>query len=78
MTAPPLKGRKLRIAVLGVLADQKGAQTLIALAEATDPATIELHLIGYPEEKLPETVEGRIVMSGEYDEGRPARPCWRR
>ncbi|HTB47184.1 MAG TPA: glycosyltransferase [Acetobacteraceae bacterium] len=68
MTPPPPKGRKLRIAVLGVLADQKGAQTVIALAEAMDAATIELHLIGYPEEKLPETVEGRIVVSGKYAE----------
>jgi glycosyltransferase involved in cell wall biosynthesis len=68
LNPPSLKGRRLRVAVLGVLADQKGAQTVIAMAEATDPALIELHLIGHTEEKLPETVENRIVVSGQYEE----------
>ena len=68
LTPPPLKGRKLRVAVLGVLADQKGAQTVIAVAEAADPAAIELHLIGYPEDALPETAANRIVVSGDYAE----------
>jgi GT2 family glycosyltransferase/glycosyltransferase involved in cell wall biosynthesis len=68
LNPPVLKGRKLRVAVIGVLADRKGAQTVITLAEAADPASIELHLIGHPEEKLPETAEGRIVVSGEYAE----------
>ena len=35
-----LKGQKLRVAVLGVLADQKGAQAVIAVAEAADPVAI--------------------------------------
>jgi glycosyltransferase involved in cell wall biosynthesis len=67
--APPLlKGRKLRVAVLGVLADRKGAPSVIAVAEAADPAAIELHLIGYAEETLPATARDRIVVSGEYAE----------
>ena len=41
LNPPPLKGRKLRVAVLGVLADQKGAQSVIAVAEAADPAAID-------------------------------------
>jgi len=65
---PALKGRKLRVAVLGVLADQKGAQSVIALAEAADPAAIELHLIGHPEARLPETAEDRIAVTGQYAE----------
>ncbi len=69
VTPPPLKGRKLRIAVLGVLAAQKGAHSVIGLAEAADPAAIELHLIGHPEEPLPETAGNRIIVSGQYAEG---------
>jgi len=65
---PPLKGRKLRVAMLGVLADQKGAQSVIAVAEAADPAAIELHLIGYAEDPLPETARQRIAVSGRYEE----------
>jgi GT2 family glycosyltransferase/glycosyltransferase involved in cell wall biosynthesis len=68
LSPPSLRGRKLRIAVLGVLANQKGAQTIIAAAEAADPATIELHLIGYPEDPLPDPARDRIVVSGEYTE----------
>ena len=68
LNPPLLRGRKLRVAVLGVLADQKGAQSVFAVAEAADPTLIELHLIGHPEEKLPETAEGRIAVSGEYAE----------
>jgi hypothetical protein len=66
---PALRGRKLRIAVLGVLAEQKGAPAVIALADAADPATIELHLIGYPEKKLPTAAAGRITVTGEYQDG---------
>ena len=68
LTPPPLRGRKLRVAVIGVLADQKGAQTVFGVAEAADPAAIELHLIGYPEDTLPKTAEGRITVTGEYAE----------
>ena len=66
LAPPPLKGRRLRVAVLGVLAEQKGAQTVITLAEAADPATLELHLIGHPEDDLPEAVSDRIVVGGRY------------
>jgi GT2 family glycosyltransferase/glycosyltransferase involved in cell wall biosynthesis len=68
LTPPPLHGRKLRVAVIGVLADRKGAPSVIAVAEAADPASIELHLIGYAEDPLPATARGRIVVSGEYAE----------
>jgi GT2 family glycosyltransferase/glycosyltransferase involved in cell wall biosynthesis len=68
LTPPAPKSRKLRVAVLGVLADQKGAQSVYAVAEAADPAAIELHLIGHPEDALPDSVAGRIVVSGEYAE----------
>ena len=63
-----LKGRRLRVAVLGVLAEQKGAQTVISVAEAADPATFELHLIGHPEDELPAAVAERISVGGHYSD----------
>jgi GT2 family glycosyltransferase/glycosyltransferase involved in cell wall biosynthesis len=66
VAAPPPLRRKLRIAVLGVLANSKGSLTVQALAEAADPATLEIHLIGYPEVPLPEEAAKRIRVTGEY------------
>ena len=57
---------KLRVAVLGVLANQKGALSVISLAEVADPAALSLHLIGYPEQALPEHIARRITVTGEY------------
>ena len=67
LAVPRLRGRRLRIAVLGVLAEQKGAQAVIALAEASDPA-IEIVLIGYPERPLPEPAARHIRVTGSYAE----------
>jgi GT2 family glycosyltransferase/glycosyltransferase involved in cell wall biosynthesis len=68
LNPPPMRGRKLRVAVLGVLAEQKGAQTVLSVLEMMDPAAIELHLIGHPESRLPPEAEERIEMTGEYDD----------
>jgi glycosyltransferase involved in cell wall biosynthesis len=54
--------------VIGVLADQKGAPTVAAVAEAADPAEIEIHLIGYPEQELPEPARARISETGQYED----------
>ena len=62
------RGRPLRVAVIGVLADQKGAPTVAAVAEMADPAEIEVHLIGYPEQELPEPARARITETGQYDD----------
>ncbi len=59
---------KLRIAVLGVLADHKGARTVAALAEACDPAAMEIHLIGYPEDNFPKPALKRMKVTGRYPE----------
>jgi len=67
LAVPRLRGRRLRVAVLGVLAEQKGAQAVIALAEANDPS-IEIHLVGYPERALPEPAGQRIHATGAYAE----------
>jgi hypothetical protein len=51
-----------------VLAAQKGAPAVIALAETADPATFAVQLIGYPEHPLPERAAARIAVTGEYRE----------
>ncbi len=61
-------GQKLRIALLGVLAQQKGAHTVCAVAEAADPAILEFRLVGHPEEELPKAVARRIRVTGEYED----------
>ena len=59
-------GRKLRIALLGVLANQKGLPSVAALAETTDPAEIDFYLIGHPEQPLTPELARRLHVSGEY------------
>ena len=64
---PAGRPRRLRVALLGVLAAHKGAWRVEAVAERADPAEFEFHLIGYAEEKLSELATGRIQETGEYD-----------
>jgi glycosyltransferase involved in cell wall biosynthesis len=59
---------KLRIAVLGVLADHKGARTVAALAELADAAAIEIHLIGYAEDNFPKPALKRLKITGPYQD----------
>jgi GT2 family glycosyltransferase/glycosyltransferase involved in cell wall biosynthesis len=67
--APPLRrGVRLKVAVIGVLAAQKGANAVITLAEAADPADIALHVIGYPEDELPRATAKRLRTTGKYRE----------
>jgi GT2 family glycosyltransferase/glycosyltransferase involved in cell wall biosynthesis len=63
---PPLKGGRLRIAIIGVLADQKGLPTALAVADLAAPDSIELHLVGYSERPLPAAYDGRIKQTGRY------------
>jgi GT2 family glycosyltransferase/glycosyltransferase involved in cell wall biosynthesis len=68
MNVPRLgKDQKLRIAVIGVLAPQKGAYTVASVAEAADSAAFEFRLIGYPEQELPRAVRSRIRVTGKYE-----------
>jgi glycosyltransferase involved in cell wall biosynthesis len=68
-SAPLLRrGTRMRVAVLGVLAAQKGAVAVTTLAEAADPEAITLHLIGYPEDDLPRLAARRIRSTGKYRE----------
>ncbi len=73
MTVPPLtKGQKLRVAVLGVLAQQKGAAAVAAVAELPDSAMLDVRLIGYPEQELPDAAKRRVRVTGAYEEGKLA------
>ncbi|MGH7152928.1 MAG: glycosyltransferase, partial [Acetobacteraceae bacterium] len=60
------KGQKLRIALIGVLAPQKGAGTVAAVAETAAPNGYDIRLIGYPEQELPEPARTLVRFSGEY------------
>ena len=68
--APPALGKRgrLRVAVIGVLANQKGALTVMTVASAADPAELALHVIGYAEQELPAPLADRIEITGEYQE----------
>jgi glycosyltransferase involved in cell wall biosynthesis len=66
---PPGNSGRLRVALLGVLANHKGVVTAMSLASAADAATLSLHLIGYAEQPLPEPLARRITMTGKYEDG---------
>ncbi len=63
---PPKPGKKPRIAVLGVLADHKGARTVAAVAELADPKLVDIHLIGHTEDNFPKQARKRLRITGEY------------
>ena len=67
---PPRLGAReaLRIAVLGVLSGHKGRALVLALAARAAALDVELYLIGYPEDQLPDWAARRIRVSGAYAE----------
>jgi GT2 family glycosyltransferase len=68
MVQPPaVRGGRLRIAIIGVLADQKGLPAALAVAQAAEPDEIELHLVGYTEKPLAPEYEGLIHETGRYE-----------
>lgn len=64
---------KLRIAILGVLADHKGARTVASVVEIADPKLMEIHLIGHTEDQFPQQALKRLRVTGKYDETELAR-----
>ncbi|HEY0183299.1 MAG TPA: glycosyltransferase, partial [Rhodopila sp.] len=64
---PRLRGT-LRIVLLGVLANHKGARAVAEVAEAADAGTMELHLIGHLEASFPRPAVKLIKTTGQYDE----------
>ncbi len=57
----------MRIAVLGALADHKGARTVASVAERVDPKNIEIHLIGHTDGPFSEVALERMRVTGPYD-----------
>jgi hypothetical protein len=66
--SPPVRSHGLRVAVIGVLASQKGALAVMSMAEAADPAELSIHVIGDVEQEIPEGLAERIEVTGEYEE----------
>ena len=62
----PATAGKLRIVVLGVLANHKGAHIVAALAEAAKSANLDIHLIGDVEDDFPADARSLIKISGKY------------
>jgi GT2 family glycosyltransferase/glycosyltransferase involved in cell wall biosynthesis len=67
----PLHGRSaprpLRVAVLGVLADHKGARAVTALAELAPPGRFAITLIGKSERAFPPGARHCLTETGEYE-----------
>jgi len=68
VTVPVLRGRTLRVAMLGVYARLKGAHVVDALTQIVDPADIAVHLIGPVEDDVPKTAAERITTTGKYSD----------
>ncbi len=68
LCVPSLAHTRLRIAVLGTLVDHKGARTVAAVAEAVDPKTTEIHLIGHTDGPFPDAARKRMKITGRYDD----------
>jgi len=64
---PPLSGVVLRVAVLGVLANHKGARTVASVATAPG-CNLAIHLIGSVENTFPEPARRLIQQTGHYQE----------
>jgi glycosyltransferase involved in cell wall biosynthesis len=68
VSAPPLGARgRLRVALLGVLAERKGLAIVTAVLAAA-PEWVEFVLIGHPEEELPPALAARLQVTGRYEE----------
>lgn len=64
---PPIAG-KFRIAVLGAVAEHKGAPSVAALTAIMDRSTTEIHVIGYTEDGFPPHALKRLKVTGQYAE----------
>ena len=65
---PARPGKRLRVAVLGVLANHKGAHLVASVAMAADPARLEIQLIGATEAGFPDAARERMTINGAYQE----------
>ncbi|MGD0431983.1 MAG: glycosyltransferase, partial [Acetobacteraceae bacterium] len=66
---PPRSRDRLRVAVLGALADHKGAQVVASVAMAANPAKLEIQVIGDVEANFPSAARNRVTIHGPWREG---------
>lgn len=65
--APPAyRSGRLRVAVLGVLANHKGAHVVASVADIAEEAGLEIRLIGYTEDDFPVSSKAALQETGEY------------
>jgi glycosyltransferase involved in cell wall biosynthesis len=65
---PALPASPLRIVLLGVLANHKGARIVASVAEAAEPGSLAFHLIGHLEPWFPAPAIKYIDATGKYQE----------
>ena len=65
--------RPLRIVVMGVLANHKGARIVASVAEAAEPGSLAIHLIGHSEKSFPEAGAGLIARDRQISGTRSGR-----
>jgi glycosyltransferase involved in cell wall biosynthesis len=64
---PPLESDKMRIAVIGVLANHKGAHAVASVLAAMNPDTTEIRLIGHTSNNFPPEWRPLLRETGKYD-----------
>jgi GT2 family glycosyltransferase len=67
-STPPQPGEPMRIGVIGVIAQHKGLDALVAAIEAADPHEFEFVVIGSCAPKLPRHLRHRVTETGPYEE----------
>jgi glycosyltransferase involved in cell wall biosynthesis len=68
VTLPAATTLPLRIVMLGVLANHKGARIVASVAEAAEPGSLGFHLIGHLEPSFPKPAVQFINATGKYQE----------
>lgn len=68
MRRPKRPGKRLRVAVIGVLANHKGAHVVASVVLAADPAALEVVLIGDTDSAFPADARARMTVTGRYEE----------
>jgi glycosyltransferase involved in cell wall biosynthesis len=72
VTLPDADASPLRIVLLGVLANHKGARIVASVAEAAEPGSLAIHLIGHLEPSFPQPAANFISATGQYQEAKLA------
>jgi glycosyltransferase involved in cell wall biosynthesis len=68
MALPSANPTPLRIVMMGVMANHKGARIVASVAEAARPGSLAFHLIGYLEPSFPKPAASLIQATGQYQE----------